>query len=57
MLLKRNFIFTYDDIFCGVIFGTSLSLYYTYESPDALRNNRFANPFLHYSNMIKPLPG
>ncbi|CDW77602.1 UNKNOWN [Stylonychia lemnae] len=52
MLLKRNLLFTYDDVFCLFIFVTSLSLYYTYESPDALKNNRSGNPFLYYQSTI-----
>lgn len=47
LLLKRKFFFTYDDIFCLLMFLTSFALYFTYESPSALRNNRFAAPFLH----------
>ena len=47
MVLKRKFLFTYDDLFCLLIFLISFALYYTYESPSAYSNNRIADPFLH----------
>ena len=40
MLFKRRFLITFDDVICFIIFFTSISLYFTYESPTAVLNGR-----------------
>jgi hypothetical protein len=46
LIFKRRFLITCDDIFCFIIFFTSLALYFTYESPYSLTSGRSAQPFL-----------
>ena len=41
LLFKRKFVVTIDDIFCLIIFLSSISLYFTYESPYAVASGRF----------------
>ena len=38
LLFKRKFVITCDDIICLIIFVTSLALYLTYESSNAMEN-------------------
>ncbi len=47
LIFKRKFVFTCDDVFCLIIFLTSIALYFTYESPNANSNGRTPEPFLH----------